>query len=142
MEKSLTRVNYLENIISYMLRDEDTNLLTVECRKYKIPSAYVIDILKYIYPDIRQTSRIPKIVIKWIDDEYLIDRSLKEKNLEKIPDDLKSKYSKYRVGREIKVRYRFRDKPKKYQNIKLRQLYLFKLYRYLIKKGYNANYQG
>lgn len=142
MEKSIAEISYFENAISRMLINDNAELLTVECRKYKIPSAYVIDILKYIYPDIRQTSRIPKIVIKWIDDEYLIDRSLKEKNLEKIPDNLKSKYSKYRVGREIKVRYRFRDKPKKYQSIKLRQLYLFKLYRYLIKKGYNANYQG
>ncbi len=136
MKKSQNRVLYLRKRINELLDNEETELLTIECRKYKIPSAYVIEILKYIYPDVRQTSRIPKVIIQWMYDEYLIDKELKEKNLAKIPDDEKKYYSKYRIGREIKVRYRFKDKSKKYQNIKLSQLYLLKLYRYLIAKGY------
>ncbi len=79
MEKSIAEISYFENAISRMLIDDNVELLTIECRKYKIPSVYVIDILKYIYPDIRQTSKVPTIVIKWIDDEYLIDKNLKEK---------------------------------------------------------------
>lgn len=104
MSKSQTEIYYLRSEINRRLLDENKSRLTIECRKYKIPSVYAIDILKYIYPQIRQTTLIPKVVVEWISNEYLLDEQLKRKNLEKIPTELQSQYKKYRVGREIKIK--------------------------------------
>lgn len=134
--ESNPEVKFLRDMISLIVEPYGKERLTIECRKYKIPSAYALEIIKYIYPDTKQTSYCPILVIKWLNDEYLIDEHLKKKNLAKIPDEEKQKYQKYRVGREIKVRYRFKDKPRKYQDIKLMQLYCLKLYNYLKRNGY------
>lgn len=136
MKKSIARTSYLRKRIDSLLESEETERIVIECRKYKIPSAYAIEIIKYIYPNPRQTSYCPKVVIKWISDEYLIDEHLKEKNLSKIPEQERPKYEKYRVGREIKVRYRFKEQTKKYQEIKLAELYCLKLANYLKRNGY------
>lgn len=134
--ESNSEVKYLRDMIYPIAESYGKERLMIECRKYKIPSAYALEIIKYIYPDIRQTSYCPVLVIKWLNDEYLIDEQLKSKNLAKIPVEERKKYLKYRVGREIKVRYRFKDKSRKYQDTKLMQLYCLKLYNYLKRNGY------
>lgn len=136
MNKSVGEIQYFKKSLSYMLKHEQKERIMTECRKYNLTSAYAMDIIKYIDPKARQTSFLPKIIIQWINDEYLMDSRLKEKNLLKIPKEEQSKYNKYRVGREIKVRYRFKDQTKKYQDIKLTELYYLKLYKYLKRNGY------
>lgn len=131
-----SEIKHLRDRIDSLVEPHGEERLTIECRRYNIPSIYALEVIKYIYPNLRQTSLCPKLVVKWLSDEYLIDEKLKQKNLAKIPEYERSKYMKYRVGREIKVRYRFKDRTKKYQEMKLTQLYCLKLYKYLKRNGY------
>ncbi len=131
MMKSNNRLNFLRKQIDNYTSNSETNRLMLECRNYQITSAYAVDILKHIYPNIKQSSTVPIIVIEWINNEYLLDKNNRTKYLNKIPDDEVSKYEKYRAGREIKVRYRFKDMPKKYQEKKLAENYCNSLIRYI-----------
>lgn len=136
INQSNSEIQYLREMIDSIVEPYGKESLMVECRKYQIPSIYALEVIKYIYPSIKQTSACSKLVVKWLSDEYLTDEKLKEKNLAKVPDDERSNYLKYRVGREIKVRYRFKDRSEKYQDKRLTQLYCLKLYKYLKRNGY------
>lgn len=136
IRKSNSEIKYLREKIDSLVQPYGNERLMIECSKYKMASIDALEILKYVYPGIRQASSCPKLVVKWINDEDLTNARIKNKNLSKVPDDERSKYLKYRVGREIKVRYRFKDKTKKYQDIRLTQLYCRKLYKYLERNGY------
>lgn len=135
-QKSYSEISYLIDKIDFLLRNSERERLMVECRKYKIPSAYAIEIIKYIFPDMRQTAKIPTIVVKWINDEYLLDKRNREKYLSKIPACDLPKYKKFRIGREIKVRYRFKEQTKKYQDNRLARIYCIGLLKYLKNNGY------
>lgn len=43
MKKSQNRVRYLRKRINSLLDNDEIELLTIKCRKYKMPSAYVIE---------------------------------------------------------------------------------------------------
>ncbi len=135
MMKSNNRLVFLRRQIDNYTTNSKTNRLMLECRNYHITSAYAIDILKHIYPNIKQSSTVPVIVVEWINDEYLLDKNNRVKHLNKIPEDEVSKYEKYRTGREIKVRYRFKGESKKYQEKKLAENYCIGLIRYIKRKG-------
>ncbi len=136
MGMSKKKVVYLRGQIDSLLKDDEQYRLTTACRIYKIPSAHAIEILKNIYPGIRQNSFVSLTVIEWINDKRLLDSSNKEKYLKRIPEKEQKYYKKYRVGREIKVRYRFKNKSKKYQDNKLQKIYCLGFYNYLKKRGY------
>ncbi len=136
MYKSSNEIIYLQKRINQMIKNADSERLMIECRKYGLPSAYAIEIIKYIIPDAKQNSRVPTIIVKWINDEYLLDNRNKDKYLKRIPDDELKKYKKYRVGREIKVRYRFKEESRKYQDIRLSKVYCLGLLKYLRANGY------
>lgn len=134
--RSYSEINYLIEQIDFLVSNSEHERLMTECRKYKIPSAYALEIIKYIFPDTRQTTIVPIIVVKWINDEYLLDTRNKDKYLSKIPEKELAKYKKYRVGREIKVRYRFKDKSRKYQDNRLARIYCLGLLKYIKNNGY------
>lgn len=137
MGKSRVEVEFLQHMNSQLLSNAESNVLSVECRMHNISSVSAVEILKYIFPRVRQTSKVPCVVVQWLADEHLTEQQQKEKYLRRLSKAERKKYSKYRIGREIKVRLRFRNESKAYQDIRLAEIYNQGLIKYLKQKGYD-----
>lgn len=119
-----------------MVEDTEEVMLSNICRVYKISSVQALEILKYFDKRIKPTSMIPRVWVEWIMDVGLLDANRRQKFLNKLSEEDRRKFEKLKVGREIKVRKRFINKPKEVQDKKLLEVYHNSLNRYLKERGY------
>lgn len=135
MRESNSKLQYLNLKCTQALSELETEVLSIQCQNHKISSLPVVQILQYILPKVKQTTRVPTILVDWIMDDGILKSNSRNKYLNKIPEEQRKKYQKYKVGREIKVRYRFRNETKRYQEMRLAINYNKALYKYLGKQG-------
>ncbi|MFV0392828.1 MAG: hypothetical protein ACK5LC_00310 [Coprobacillaceae bacterium] len=130
-----SEIMHLNQAITDKLKYSEMVVLATECRKHGIVSIDAVEVLKYIDPRVRTTARVPVEYVNWLVDTKLTDKSKKEKQIEGLKPSEKDKYRKYRIGREIRVRTRYKNKPKAYQDLRLQNIYVAGLHKYLVDKG-------
>ncbi len=111
-------------------------MLTSACKEIGISSVAALEVLKYFDKRYRPTTRVPKVLIEWIVAVKLLDAKKRQKFLKHMSKADRNKFEKYKVGREIKVRYRFKNESKEIQDKKLLEVYHNSLSRYLKECGY------
>ncbi len=130
-----SEIMHLNQTITEKLKYSEMVVLATECRKYGIVSIDAVEVLKYIDPRVRTTARVPVEYVNWLVDTKLTDKAKKDKQIESLKPSEKDKYRKYRIGREIRVRTRYKNKPKAYQDLRLQNIYVAGLHKYLVDKG-------
>lgn len=134
--KTNSELEWLINENNRMLEQSDKCMLTSACRQEGISSVSAIEVLKYFDKRLKPTTMIPRVLVQWIVDVELLDTQKRQKFLKKMSKADRNKFEKYKVGREIKVRYRFKNKSKTIQDKKLLEVYHDGLNRYLKECGY------
>lgn len=130
-----SEIMHLNQTITEKLKYSEMVVLATECRKHGIISIEAVEVLKYIDPRVRTTARVPVEYVNWLVDTKMTDKSKKEKQIDNLNPNEKDKYRKYRIGREIRVRSRYKNKTKAYQDLRLQSIYISSLNRYLLEKG-------
>lgn len=130
-----SEIQHLNQIITEKLKYSKMVVLATECRKYGIVSIDAVEVLKYIDPRVRTTARVPIEYVNWLADTKLTDKAKKDKQIANLKPSEKEKYRKYRIGREIRVRTRYKNKSKAYQDLRLKNIYIAGLHKYLVDKG-------
>ncbi|WOO86857.1 hypothetical protein RZE82_06980 [Mollicutes bacterium LVI A0039] len=138
MSKTNAEIEWLTKENNKMLEQSELYMMTSACRLHGISSVSALEVLKYFDKKYRPTTRIPLVLIEWIVDVDLLEAKKRQKFLKKMSKANRNKFEKYKVGREIKVRYRFKDKPKAIQDKKLLEVYNDSLARYLKERGFGG----